>query len=93
MATPGKTSTKIDEISRRKLDLLTDPKPSDERNQNAMLATMMDDIVDRVESGKTTQVAIADAEAAREAGVISWGSENGAVIGTMVDGTNVAVRY
>ena len=62
-----------------------------ERDENAVLATMMDDIVESVEAGEVTEAAIANADAAREAGVISWGSENGIVIGTMIDGTRLDV--
>jgi hypothetical protein len=62
-----------------------------ELDENAVLATMMDDIVDKIEAGEVTDAAIANAEAAREAGVISWGSEDGTVIGTMIDGTRVDV--
>ncbi len=62
-----------------------------ERDENKMLLTMMDDIVDKIEAGEVTDAAIANAEAAREARVISWGSENGTVVGTLVDGTRVDV--
>jgi len=56
---------------------------------NEKLATMMDDIVERVEAGEITDAATANAEAARAAGVISWGSENGVVVGHLPDGTKV----
>lgn len=57
--------------------------------ENAALASMMDDIVDRVEAGEVTQASIDAAEAARNADVISWGSGDGVVIGTLADETSV----
>ncbi|RBP53519.1 hypothetical protein [Arenicella xantha] len=60
-------------------------KKDDETNEK--LATMMDDIVERIEAGEVTKAATVDAEAARAAGVISWGSENGVVVGHLPDGT------
>lgn len=62
-------------------------KKDDETNEK--LATMMDEIVMRIEAGEVTEAATIDAEAARAAGVISWGSENGVVVGHLPDGTKV----
>ncbi len=53
---------------------------------------MMDDLVARSEAGIVTDEARASASRAREAGTISWGSENGKVVGTLVDGTRVDVE-
>ena len=60
-------------------------------NENKKLATMMDEIVESVEAGELTQAAIDDAEAAKSAGVTSWGSENGVVVGTKPDETRVDI--
>ncbi len=62
-------------------------KKDDEVNEK--LATMMDDIVERIEAGEVTETATLDAEATRAAGAISWGSENGVVVGHLPDGTRV----
>ena len=66
--------------------------PATLMSEDERLATMMDDVVESVEAGEVTEAAKASAEAARQAGVISWGSENGVVIGTMVDGTRIDVN-
>lgn len=60
-------------------------------SENELLMTMMDDIVDAVETGVATDMARADVQAARAAGVISWGMEGNQVVGTLVDGTRIDV--
>ena len=49
----------------------------------------MDEIVESVEAGEVTQAAIDNAEAAKSAGVTSWGSEDGVVVGTKTDRTRI----
>lgn len=60
-----------------------------ELSENALLSGMMEQIVDDIEAGVTSPAASADMQSAKAAGVISWGSENGVVIGTMGDGTRL----
>jgi len=62
-------------------------KKDDETNEK--LATMMDDIVERVEAREVTDAEKADLEAFRKSGAISWGSENGVIVGYLPDGTKV----
>ena len=57
--------------------------------ENKKLSTMMDEIVESVEAGEVTQAAIDNAETAKSAGVTSWGSEDGVVVGTKIDGTRI----
>ncbi len=52
---------------------------------------MFDELVANSEAGIVTDEALASAAHARDLGTISWGSENGKCIGTMVDGTRIDV--
>lgn len=60
-------------------------------NENGKLDVMMDEIVELTENGKVTKESVITADKARKANVISWGTENGVVIGTMADGTKVDI--
>ena len=52
---------------------------------------MFDELVANSEAGLATEEALASAAHARELGTISWGSEEGKCIGTLVDGTRIDV--
>ena len=52
---------------------------------------LFDALVANAEAGIVTGEARASAQRARELGTISWGSESGKCIGTLVDGTRIDV--
>jgi len=66
-----------------------DKKYSEGDDEFDEIEAMMDEIIARSEAGEATQEAIDSAAAARAAGIISWGSENGVVVGTLVNGTRI----
>ena len=51
------------------------------------LGDMMNSIVENVEAGIPTDAALENARQFSAAGRISWGEENGVVVGAMADGT------
>lgn len=52
---------------------------------------MFSQMISDSEDNAASEQALTNAESARKSGSISWGSENGRVVGTMVDGKRVDV--
>ncbi|GJL81320.1 MAG: hypothetical protein DHS20C01_09540 [marine bacterium B5-7] len=75
---PGQLAVLIDSAFRANPAELTDQE---------FLGGMMDSIVENIEAGIATNAGIQNARAFSAAGRISWGEENGKIIGVLADGS------
>ena len=73
--------------SKKRVNHSNSTKPTD----CEFLTGMMETIVHDAENGKVTDTAIQNARAFSAAGRISWGEEDGKIIGVLADGTRCDV--